>query len=87
VALDGQFVPLPDGTTAWPSGNPQMSVIWVHVTADGQADVIMGARPSTDPTFHVAAMRYARAAKYQPATKDGKPVAAWVQIPFRPKPQ
>jgi len=85
VALDGQFVPLPEGTPAWPTGSPQPSIIYVNVTAEGQAARVMGAKPSNDPVFHIAAMQYARSTRYKPATKDGQPVSAWVQIPFLPK--
>jgi TonB family protein len=36
-----------------------------------------------DPSLDEAALASARQATFKPATKDGKPVAVWVQLPMR----
>ncbi|MSR05932.1 MAG: PEGA domain-containing protein [Gemmatimonadetes bacterium] len=82
-----QLVPLPDGMTAWPSGTPGPSIIYVKVKEDGTAERVTGLQASKDTQFHIAALRFAGRIKYQPATKDGRPITAWAQIVFRPKPQ
>ena len=61
-------------------------MIWVYVSAEGKAARTLGLQPSNDPSFHIAAIKFARDIQYKPADKNGQPIAAWVRVVFRPKP-
>ena len=60
--------------------------VLVHVGADGAAiDAFPTNRPGDDASFLQMARRYARAARYEAATKAGRPVASWFAFRFAPQ--
>jgi hypothetical protein len=60
--------------------------VLVHVGADGKAvNAFPTNRPGDDPDFLQMARRYARSARYEPATKGGRPVEAWFAFRFAPQ--
>jgi hypothetical protein len=60
--------------------------VLVHVGADGGAmDAFPTNRAGDDAAFLQTARRYARSARYQPATKAGQPVESWFAFRFAPQ--
>jgi hypothetical protein len=76
------FVPL-DASVRHPPKRPAM--LNVQVRADGTPGTIIVNEPSDVPEFALLAVQFARQLTYEPATKNGQPVSAWVQIPFYPE--
>jgi hypothetical protein len=78
------IVPVPPGSVQ--STRPVF--VLVHVGADGRAvDAFPTNRAGGDVAFLQMARRYARAARYEPATKAGRPVASWFAFRFAPQSQ
>jgi hypothetical protein len=65
-------------------GNPTPSIVLVLVSEEGKVLRISGKQASSDPTFHVKAMTFARTLEFRPAQKDGRPVKAWAEVLLRP---
>lgn len=64
-------------------GSPRPSVLWVKVSADGRTiDVQPSQRSSRQ--FEELAIRQAESLEWDPATKNGKPVAGWLEVEIRP---
>jgi serine/threonine-protein kinase len=75
------FVEVPAGIQ---SGRP-VNVL-VHVGVDGAPiDAFPVRTAGDDPAFMRLAVRHARAAQYQPATKAGQPVESWFVFRFAPQ--
>ncbi len=81
--LGPTFVPLPPEV----QGIPRPTVLLVYVSAEGQTQQVREFTPSNDLVFERVARRFARAVRWKPAEKDGKPVAGWTQWSFAPEPQ
>jgi protein TonB len=80
VLLELPFPPYPPEARA--KGIEGTVIIRMLVAADGQVtDALV--TTSVDPSLDEAALASARQATFKPATKDGKPVAVWVQLPMR----
>jgi serine/threonine protein kinase len=76
------FVSVPAGSI---QSNRAVFVL-VHVGADGRAiNAFPTNRAGDDPAFLLMARRYARAARYEPATKAGRPVESWFAFRFAPQ--
>ncbi|WP_295138760.1 energy transducer TonB [uncultured Reyranella sp.] len=58
-------------------------MVRVRLDADGTAAEIMVWRSSTFPLLDRAALTAVRGWHFLPALRDGRPVAAWVEIPVR----
>ncbi len=58
-------------------------VLRVYVETNGRAGVMEVARSSGVASLDAAAIACARASTYQPATRERRPVAEWVEAPFR----
>ncbi len=57
--------------------------VWVKVWVDnkgGVREVVV--TENSDPIFHQSAIDAARQFRFNPATKEGKPVDVWVTFPF-----
>lgn len=70
-----------------PDGVPETveaSLYWVRVGADGSVNEVRLLKSSGDGVFDVAAREVALAGRWQPAQKDGAPIAAWTQMSYRP---
>jgi hypothetical protein len=64
-------------------GSPRPSILWVKVSADGRTiDVQPSQRSSRQ--FEELAIRQAESLAWEPATKNGKPVAGWLEVEIRP---
>ena len=60
--------------------------VLVHVGADGGAiDAFPTNRAGDDAAFLQTARRYARSARYEPASKAGRPVESWFAFRFAPQ--
>ena len=80
--IGSAFVTVAPGATQ--SSRPVF--VLVHVGADGSAiDAFPTNRPGDDASFLQMARRYARAARYEPATKGGQPVESWFAFRFAPQ--
>ncbi|HEU4569363.1 MAG TPA: protein kinase [Gemmatimonadales bacterium] len=76
---------------AVPTDDPGMQVarapiFWFRVGTDGTTREVRVLRPSNDPNFQALALRYARAMRWRPATKNGDEVEAWAQRQLPPTP-
>jgi len=56
-------------------------VLAVHVTAEGGVDQVEVETPSGCPSCEAAAMASAWQLRFQPATRDGAPIAMWTRFP------
>jgi serine/threonine-protein kinase len=80
--VGSSFITVPPGTVT--SARPV--TVLVHVGSDGKAiDAFPVGRQGEDLAFLQQARRYARAAEYEPARKNGQPVESF--FPFRFAPQ
>jgi hypothetical protein len=76
------FVTVPPGSIQ----SPRAVFVLVHVGADGNAiNAFPTNRPGDDPSFLQLARRYARRARYEPATKGGQAVESWFAFRFAPQ--
>jgi hypothetical protein len=55
------------------------------VNADGRARTVQSLRPSSDAEFTLLAIEYGKTMEFNPAQKEGKPVAAFTQVQLFPK--
>jgi serine/threonine protein kinase len=78
----GTFVPLDASVSTRPT---RPAILNIQVQADGTAARIMVQSPSDVPAFALLAVQYAKNLQYEPATKNGRPVVGWVQLPFYPE--
>ncbi|MGD2134649.1 MAG: protein kinase [Gemmatimonadales bacterium] len=79
---DPPVVQVPPGV----SGTPRQIVLWVKVGADGSGQEVRVVRSSTVPVVDVRASNYMlHQMRYEPATKGGRPVEAWVQLLVNPR--
>jgi hypothetical protein len=80
--LGNAFVTVPGGAIQ----STQPVYVLVHVGADGAAiNAFPTANQGDDPAFMRVAVRHARAAQFQPATKAGRPVESWFRFRFAPQ--
>ena len=56
-------------------------VLAVHVTAEGHVDEVEVETPSGCPSCEAAAIASAWQLRFQPATRDGVPIAMWTRFP------
>jgi len=56
-------------------------VLAVHVTAEGGVDEVEVETPSGCPSCEAAAIASAWQLRFQPATRDGVPIAMWTRFP------
>jgi TonB family protein len=63
---------------------PDPVVLLVQVHADGTTGQVVMLRPSASDAFNSLAVEYAVTMRWQPATKEGLPVAAWTQVRLEP---
>jgi serine/threonine-protein kinase len=81
-ALAAPLVPIDDRI----QGTPSPAILWVLVSADGRPLRVEVAEPSDNATFTQYARGFALTLLYNPAQKNGQPVAGWVQMRFVPRP-
>jgi serine/threonine protein kinase len=74
--LTAPLVPLTDAVV----GSPAPVVIWVLVAADGAFANVSSTGQPENPAFFGLAVAYAQQMTYNPAKKDGAPVAGWFQL-------
>ena len=68
-------------------GTPPAVILWVQVSEDGRPTSLRMVRSSGDDQFDALARGFAMSITYNPAQKDGRPVAGWVQMRLLPKPR
>ena len=76
------LVPL---TSIVPRPPVQPAILDILVRADGTPEAVRVRSPSDVPQFGILAVHFANNIAYEPATKNGTPVKAWVQVPFYAK--
>lgn len=64
---------------------PPPAILWLRIEADGRVDRITPAG-KTDLRFARQAAQMAKAMSFQPAQKNGEPVAAWIRMTFEGEP-
>jgi Gram-negative bacterial TonB protein C-terminal/PEGA domain len=64
-------------------GTPRPSILWVKVSPDGRTIEVQPSQRSSRQ-FEELAVRQAESMTWNPATKDGRPVAGWLQVEIRP---
>ena len=79
---EAPFVPVPEGT-AQPDRGTQL---WVRVSAAGETSSTRMLRSSGSRRFDAAAVAFVRRLVWEPASKDGQAVTAWIQLEVRPSP-
>jgi TolB-like protein len=86
ACFDTRPAPLSVPTVAWTAGGeaPSPATFWVHVGGTGQVEEVRSLAPSSSAAFERRAQDAARAMTFDPALKDGRPVAAWTQIAIVP---
>jgi periplasmic protein TonB len=65
----------------WDAGVEGRTVLAIHVDTAGRADSVRVETPAGDPAFDRAAVAGTNAIRFEPARRDGKPVARWVLLP------
>ena len=78
-ALVATVVPVGSSVPRFPA---QPAILAIQVLANGSPGEVLIKSPSDVPEFTLLAIRFARELTYQPGTKNGRPVMAWVQVPF-----
>ena len=73
--------------TADITGTPSQPILGIKVRANGSVETVIVLTGSDDGAFTVLAVEFARSIEYNPAQKDGQPVAAWTQQLFYPAPR
>jgi hypothetical protein len=63
---------------------PRQVILLIRVSRDGETAEVRLFGPSNVETFNSQALDMAKVLHWRPATKNGQPVEAWVQWPFRP---
>lgn len=69
-------------STAYAAGEEGKVLLKVLVAVDGSAKQLEVAEASLPGAFDDAALAAVRKWKFNPATRDGQPVEAWVQVPI-----
>lgn len=67
----------------WDAGVEGETVLRVRVNATGTVDSVEVMTGSGTAALDSAAVRGMRALRFRPATREGDPVAAWVEVPVR----
>ncbi len=65
-----------------PRAPSKPAILNVQVRIDGTAAEVVIKAPSDVPEFTLLAIQFARGIRYEPAMKDGRPVAGWAQVAF-----
>jgi serine/threonine-protein kinase len=78
--LSATVIPLPGDVPLV----PRQAILLILVGPEGETREARVFGPSNVETFNSQALDMARVLRWEPAAKDGKPVEAWVQWPFRP---
>jgi hypothetical protein len=66
------------------TGFPRQAILLIHVSREGTTLEARIFVPSNLDTFNSQALDMAQALRWNPATKNGDPIDAWVQWPFQP---
>jgi hypothetical protein len=64
-------------------GIPRPSILWVKVSPEGRTIEVQPSQRSSRQ-FEELAVRQAESMTWSPATKNGRPVAGWLQVEIRP---
>ena len=79
-------MPRPDGLSlalcAVPRAPSKPAILNVRVQIDGTASEVVIRIPSDVPEFTLLAIQFAKGIPYDPAMKNGQPVAGWAQVAF-----
>jgi hypothetical protein len=67
-------------------GNPRPSAQWVKVSADGRTVRVEPSRRSA-PEFEELSTQQAYSLVWDPATKNDRPVAGWLEVELKPAPR
>ncbi|MEE9534526.1 MAG: hypothetical protein V3W06_08905, partial [Acidimicrobiia bacterium] len=82
--LVATVVPVGSSVPRFPA---QPAILSIQVLSNGIPGEVLIKSPSDVPEFTLLAIRFAKTLTYQPGTKNGLPVMAWVQVPFYPQQQ
>ena len=63
-------------------GNPSPATLAIKVNPDGSVAMTVVLQPSDNETFTEVAIQFAQNIEYNPAQKNGQPVAGWTQQVF-----
>ena len=74
------FVPL----TPQIQGRPTPVILAIKVNQDGSVAQVLQIRGSDNQQFTILAIQFARGIPYNPAQKNGRPIAGWTQQLFHP---
>jgi len=80
LPLSATLLPVPADSPIF----PRQAVLLIHVSKEGATLEARVFGPSNVETFNTQALDMARELRWNPAQKNGEPVAAWVQWPFQP---
>jgi TonB family protein len=69
------------------TGRVSPATVLLRVTASGDVETASVQSRSTCAAFNDAAVAFARDLAFAPATRNGSPVAAWIQLLIRPAPR
>jgi TonB family protein len=86
VCFDTRPAALTAPTVAWsgPGQPPTPATFWIRLSATGAVEGVRPLVTSSDPRFSDQALARAKTMKFNPAVKNGGPVAAWTQIAVVP---
>jgi hypothetical protein len=62
------------------ASGPLSLIIWVRLRADGSVESVQRQAPSGNPSFDIAAQRFASQLTYAAGSKGGRPVAGWTRV-------
>ncbi len=65
-----------------PRAPSKPAILNVYIRIDGTAAEVLIKAPSDVPAFTLLAIQFARGIRYEPAMKNGGPVAGWAQVAF-----
>ena len=80
LPLSATLLPVPADSPIF----PRQAVLLIHVSKEGATLEARVFGPSNVATFNTQALDMARELRWNPAQKNGEPVAAWVQWLFQP---
>jgi TonB family protein len=63
---------------------PRQTILYIKVSREGKTIEARVYTSSNDQSFNLQALDLTKTLQWNPATKDGEPVDAWVQWPVRP---
>jgi TonB family protein len=81
--LSSTFVPVPADAPIF----PRPAILLIHVSQNGETLEARIFGSSNVETFNTQALDMARALRWNPATKNGDPTDAWIQVQFVPQRQ